>query len=77
MWVWIFLGIAVIALVTMVSYGVWLFHKAADVYAEVKMLGRRGEELAALLAQLRAPEPVAPVREEHPEPVGVPVDPRV
>ncbi|MGA4507688.1 hypothetical protein ACQB6R_08240 [Propionibacteriaceae bacterium G1746] len=51
-WVWVFLAIAVAGLITMISYAVWLFHKAGDVYAEVKMLGRRGEELTALLGQL-------------------------
>lgn len=52
LWVWVFLAIAVAGLVTMISYGVWLFHKAADVYAELKMLGKRGEELLDLLDQL-------------------------
>ncbi|MBO1029907.1 hypothetical protein IPV09_00980 [Tessaracoccus sp. SD287] len=57
-WVWVFLAIAVAGLVVMVSYGVWLFHKAGDIYAEVTMLGRRAEELHALLGQLELnPQP--------------------
>lgn len=52
LWVWIFLGIALAGLVSMVGWAVWLFHKAADVYSEIQMLGRRGQELADLLGQL-------------------------
>ena len=51
-WVWVFLAIAVVGVIVMVSYGVWLVHKAADIYAEVKMLGRRAQEFQALLNQL-------------------------
>lgn len=51
-WVWVFVAIAVVGLIVMISYGVWLFHKAADIYAELKMLGKRGEEIQALLNQL-------------------------
>ncbi|MGA4668203.1 hypothetical protein ACPCG0_00125 [Propionibacteriaceae bacterium Y1923] len=51
-WVWVFLAIAVVGLVVMISYGVWLFHKAADVYSEIKMLGQRGREIQALVEQL-------------------------
>lgn len=52
MWVWIFGGIALGGLIMLISYGVWLAHKASDLYSELKMLGRRGEELAALLEGL-------------------------
>lgn len=55
-WFWVFLAIAVAGLIVMISYGVWLVHKAADIYAEIKMLGKRGEELQALLNQLEFPE---------------------
>lgn len=51
-WVWIFLGIALVGLISVVMWAIWLFHKAADVWSEVEMLGRRGEEIAELLGQL-------------------------
>lgn len=51
-WMWVFVAIAVVGLVVMISYAVWLWHKASDIYAEIKMLGKRGEELAALVNQL-------------------------
>jgi hypothetical protein len=34
------------------SYGVWLWHKASDLFSELEMLGKRAEELAALLEQV-------------------------
>lgn len=52
MWVWIFGGIALAGLIMLICYGVWLAHKLSDLWSEVEMLGRRGEELAALLEQL-------------------------
>lgn len=51
-WVWVFVGIAVLGLVVAISYAVWLAHKASDVWAEAQMLGRRGQEFADLLDQL-------------------------
>ena len=51
-WAWVFLAIGVAGLVVAISYGVWLLHKAADVYAEIKMLSKRGEEISDLLNQL-------------------------
>lgn len=53
MWVLIFAGIALAGLITVVSYGVWLAHKASDVLSEIDMLGKRAEELAELAGQVR------------------------
>ncbi len=55
MWVWIFLGIGIAGLITMVSYAVWLAHKASDLFSELQMLGTRAEELAELVAQVKIP----------------------
>ncbi|MBK8459351.1 MAG: hypothetical protein WAS07_06650 [Micropruina sp.] len=51
-WVLIFGLIALGGLITTVSFAVWLWHKASDVFSEVKMLGTRAGELSALLAQI-------------------------
>lgn len=64
-WVWVFLAIAVAGLIVMISYGVWLFHKAADVYSEIRMLGKRGQEIQALLEQLELNPRVT--RDQHGE----------
>ena len=60
-WVIVFGGIAFAGLVMVASYGVWLWHKASDLFSEVEMLGTRAAELAALLEQVR---PVLPARQE-------------
>jgi hypothetical protein len=52
-WVWVFGGIALAGVVMVASYGVWLWHKASDLFSELEMLGTRAEELAALLEQVR------------------------
>lgn len=54
-WVWVFAGIALLGLIVVVSYGVWLVHKASDVLSEITMLGTRAEELAALASQIKLP----------------------
>ncbi|MGC3956044.1 MAG: hypothetical protein QM804_17670 [Propionicimonas sp.] len=54
-WVLVFGGIALAGLITLVSYLVWLAHKAADLFSEIEMLGTRAGELAALLEQLELP----------------------
>lgn len=59
-WVLVFGGIALLGLVVIVSYGVWLFHKGSDLLSEVRMLGKRGEELAALIGQLQLPGETQP-----------------
>ncbi|MCE1173358.1 MAG: hypothetical protein LWW77_01970 [Propionibacteriales bacterium] len=51
-WVLVFGLIALAGLIMLVSYAVWLAHKAADLFSELEMLGRRAEELADLLSQL-------------------------
>ena len=60
-WVLVFGGIALAGLVMLASYGLWLAHKASDVFSELEMLGKRAEEFAALLQQLH---PELPVRKE-------------
>ena len=60
-WVLVFVGIALAGLVMVASYGVWLWHKASDLFSELEMLGKRAEELAALLEQVK---PELPVRQE-------------
>ena len=59
-WVLVFGGIALAGLVMVASYGVWLWHKASDLFSEFEMLGTRAEELAALLEQVR---PELPARQ--------------
>lgn len=51
-WVLVFGGIALAGLVTVVAYGVWLWHKASDLFSELAMVGTRAGELADLLAQI-------------------------
>ncbi len=52
-WVLVFSLIAVGGLVMVVSYTVWLWHKATDLFSEIEMLAQRAEELAQLLAQIQ------------------------
>ncbi len=54
-WVLIFGGIALAGAITLVSYGVWLVHKASDLFSEVQMLGKRAEELAELVSKVKLP----------------------
>jgi hypothetical protein len=51
-WVLVFGLIALAGLIMVVSYAVWLAHKASDLFSELEMLGRRAEELADLLSQI-------------------------
>jgi hypothetical protein len=60
-WVLVFGGIALAGLVTVASYGLWLWHKASDVFSELEMLGKRAEEFGALLQQVH---PELPARKE-------------
>lgn len=55
MWVLIFGGIALAGLITVVSYAVWLAHKASDLFSELQMLGKRAEELATLVSKVELP----------------------
>ncbi len=54
-WVLIFGGIALLGVVTVVSYAVWLAHKTSDLYSEVRMLGRRVDEAGELLGAIQLP----------------------
>ena len=54
-WVAVFGGIALVGLIMLISYGVWLAHKAADVMGEVAVLADRADQLAALLSEIQAP----------------------
>ena len=55
-WVLLFALIALGGLIMVISYAIWLWHKASDLFSEIEMLGTRAEELAALLGQVQ-PEP--------------------
>lgn len=57
LWVLLFLAIALGGLIMVISYAVWLWHKASDLFSELEMLGRRAEELADLLARIQPVEP--------------------
>jgi len=54
-WVVIFGAIALIGLAVVVSYTVWLAHRAADVLSEVRVLTDRGGQLVELLGQIEVP----------------------
>lgn len=51
-WVWVFGVVALVGLITAVSYAVWLAHKVSDLFSEFRMLGRRASEAAELLASV-------------------------
>ena len=55
-WVIVFVGIALAGLVMLISYAVWLAHKAADVWSEVDMLAVRATEFADLVGRIQVPE---------------------
>jgi hypothetical protein len=59
-WVLIFGLIALGGLITLISYAVWLWHKASDLFSELEMLGKRAEELADLLNQIQPVLPSGP-----------------
>ena len=68
-WVFIFAGIALAGLVMVVSYAVWLIHRAADVMGEVRVLLDRGGQLTDLIGQIQIPqfaEFADDVNSEHP-----------
>lgn len=54
-WVLIFGGIALAGAITVASYAVWLTHKASDLFSELQMLGKRAEELAEMVSQVKIP----------------------
>ena len=55
-WVLVFGGIAVAGLAMVVSYAVWLIHKASDVMSEVRVLFDYGDQLATLVGQIQVPQ---------------------
>ena len=57
LWVIVFAAIALAGLLMVVSYGVWLVHKASDVMSEVTVLAERGAQLAEVVGQISMPEP--------------------
>ena len=54
-WVAVFGGIALAGLIMLISYAVWLAHKAADVMSEIVVLADRADQLADLLGQIQPP----------------------
>lgn len=59
-WVLVFGGIALAGLIMVISYGVWLWHKASDLFSEFEMLGTRAGELADLVSQIQPELPQRP-----------------
>jgi hypothetical protein len=55
-WVIVFVSIALAGVVMLISYAVWLAHKAGDVWSEVDMLAVRADEFARLVGQLQVPD---------------------
>ena len=73
-WVLLIAGIAVVGLVVLVCYGVWLAHKAADVMSEVRVLTDRAGQLGDLLAQVQFPAASA-LEEAREEPATIATSP--
>jgi hypothetical protein len=55
-WVLVFGGIAFAGLIMLISYAIWLFHKASDVMSEVRVLADRGSQLAEILGEIGVSE---------------------
>ena len=55
-WVLVFAAIAVGGIVGLVAWGVWMWHKASDLFSEFEMLGQRADELAELAGQIALPQ---------------------
>ena len=71
LWVIVFVAIALVGLVMVVCYGVWLAHKAADVMSEVSVLADRGAEFAELLGQISMPDAARAQPELHSQSTSV------
>lgn len=52
MWPWVFVGIAVLGLIVLVCYALWLWRRASDLFFELKVLGKRTDEMATLLGEI-------------------------
>ena len=59
-WVWVFLAIAVVGLVMVICYAVWLAHLTADVLSELAVLGDQAGQLADLLGEVGSGPDVEP-----------------
>jgi hypothetical protein len=59
-WVIVFAGIGLAGVIMLVSYAVWLAHKASDLFSELDVLAVRAGQLADLVGQIRLPEPAFP-----------------
>ena len=55
-WVIVFAGIGLAGLITLISYAIWLAHKASDLFSEIDVLAARAGELSELVSQIRVPE---------------------
>ena len=55
-WVIVFGGIGLAGVIMLISYAVWLAHKASDLFSELDMLAVRAGEFADLVAEIRLPE---------------------
>jgi len=64
-WVAVFGGIALVGLLLLISYGVWLAHKAADVLSELEVLADRADQLAGLLSEIQPPSDLAGPPRRH------------
>ena len=56
-WVIVFVGIGLAGVIMLISYAVWLAHKASDLFSELDVLAGRAGQLADLVGQIRLPEP--------------------
>ena len=57
LWVIVLVGIALLGAAMIAGYAIWLWHKAADVLAEFRVVGDRLGELGELMAGLELPGP--------------------
>jgi hypothetical protein len=58
-WVIVFVGIGLAGVIMLISYAVWLAHKASDLFSELDMLAVRAGEFADLVGQVQVPEPAS------------------
>ena len=54
-WVWVFIVIGVLGLISLVFWAIWLWHKVSDLFSEVAMLGKRATEFGDLLGKVELP----------------------
>ena len=57
-WIIVFGSIGLAGAIMLISYAVWLAHKASDLFSELDMLAGRADELAQLLSQIKVPQRV-------------------